>query len=630
MSTTPITFHAPAFQDLKDFANDPAGLAVFQSSWNTNVKAWTQQAMASATANQNQQCTHYDLSCEDLSKYKPPPGTLLVEWVAFPARLTQYLGQNQSPPTPYNYTQEQIYELADTGYLDGKSFPNIPTRQYLCPVADWSGDKQIYGPYGPRGWLDEYCEWSVVRNEAGTITRIDFVCENPEYWYSVWAVNPQLVARLYEEALNFEAPPGQQIKVAVEDLYLLDQNGKPVKDPSTGQFVYNPLNKWNRGTVSLRSGDASAFSGGAMHLTSTPNTVQTEMGLAGSATIQRKMPPPGAADTQALICCGLFGQAYRHSDPHIGQMVNLVVGGGARAAIADPTGLYIQWPQFDAFDFQLPDDPKLPAGAKPSDCWQVVRGAQTLTDSVTGQPYPGNFITHAVFQVPQAWRDAGVQFEVGDITINGLPLQWAGQLAQAIHIGLFARGIPGAQVAPVACANLNAPPSVSPAQMMYQDVWNVYYNNYVPNPMGQKISLASNTVMTPPTVAQGTSGLKLVLTCTLLAPNETKLPALAFLPPMDCAGEQAAFGQGKQPAPDNSLKATVKGVSNVTYAQPGNSYPSQYQLVTFELSVAAGAAPGLWGVLLTDPNQSQNNSGWFPALLLVVPAAKQPRRAPKA
>jgi hypothetical protein len=88
-------------------------------------------------------------------------------------------------------------------------------------------------------------------------------------------VNPERVAELYQEILNFGLPPRspEAVRVASADLELRDPiTGKPVIDPSTGAAAYNPLNKWNRGTVSVRGG-ANA-SGGAVHLTSTPNPQQ--------------------------------------------------------------------------------------------------------------------------------------------------------------------------------------------------------------------------------------------------------------------------------------------------------------------------------------------------------------------
>jgi hypothetical protein len=156
------------------------------------------------------------------------------------------------------------------------------------------------------------------------------------------------------------------------------------------------------------------------------------MGLAGGATVARKI---GNQYDQDLICCSQYGQPYRNSDPHIGQLVNQTVNGvnnnpkppatPAKIALADPSGLYIQKP--DLSQFYLPDDPKLPAGAKASDCWHIIRGAETPVDPVTEKSYLGNFILHAVFQIPQSWIEAGASFTVGDITIGGKPDEVANQ-----------------------------------------------------------------------------------------------------------------------------------------------------------------------------------------------------------
>lgn len=165
-----------------------------------------------------------------------------------------------------------------------------------------------YGPYGPRGWQDEYCEWSVTRNAQGKIIRVDFVCENPEYWNSLWMIDPNRVLELYQSTLG-------KPQIRIEDLYLYDKDNKVVIDPSTGRPGYNPLNKWNSGT------DSNDSAGGAMHLTSTPNTLQTEIGLASAATLQRKI---GNYDPNALICCAQYGQPQGAAMP---ALINVVAAG---------------------------------------------------------------------------------------------------------------------------------------------------------------------------------------------------------------------------------------------------------------------------------------------------------------
>jgi hypothetical protein len=582
-------FGTPARQ--QDFPSGSAEQQQLDAWWSTRVEGFTQQAIVGnpwTSQYQSDQTCYYDPLVTDI-----PTGTaaVLVSWVAFPNRLNQYLGQAQSPPqNPYNLSDDDILRLADTGGVAGTQaeFKQIPTVH--CPLADWSGTLGPYGPYGPRGWLDEYCEWSVTRNSEGKIVRVDFVCENPEYWYTLWQVDPSRVAAIYQQTLNLGVPTERQITVTVEDLQLVDPaTGKPVIDPSTGRPAYNPLNKWNTGTVSTRKGSASD-TGGAMHLTSTPNTLQTELGLAGGASVLRQL---GNSDPQALICCGVYGQSYRNSDPHIGQAVNEAVSGSppsqspAIVSLADPVGLYIQppenWELFTA-----------PGTLDPQDCWQVLRGASTLHDPVTGGEFPGAFMLHVAFQIPDSWP-AGMTVE--DIQIADAPIQFAGQIARTFQVGLYPRPIPATLAKSQPCVPAN-PPTVSPQplQLFYANLWDAYYATAVTNPVDQPMSLASNSVIVPPRVPAGASGLRMALTCAAVTPG--RAPTITF-----------------QGAGDVQV-SNVSEPTTVSYAVPGNTYPSPCQLVTFELSVSADAAAGGRGVVIVNPGQAPGE--WAPAFLEVV------------
>ncbi|MBX9838610.1 MAG: hypothetical protein K2X69_09905, partial [Silvanigrellaceae bacterium] len=466
----------------------------------------------------------------------------------------------------------------------------------------------------PRGWQDEYSEWSVTRNSDGKITRVDFVCENPEYWYTLWRVDPNAVAKKYQDTLNYGLPANSPnlIKVNVEDLYLNDPiSGKPVFDPFTKKPSYNPLNKWNSGPTSLRGKTAS---GGAMHLTSSPNTLQTEVGLAGAATVQRNV---GNINSQTLICCSQYGQSFRNSDPFIGQSVNQVVGGppASRVSLANPIGLYIQTPNFS--NYQLFDDPKLPSGAKVSDCWQVVRGHDILIDPVTNKPFNGNFILHAIFQIPASWIAAGVTKTIGDIKINSggvsSPIQWAGQIAQTYHVGLYARGISADDLEPVSCAiNLSNPSTdkklppaqAQPVQMMYQSLWNAYYGTKVPNPVNHPMTLATSSVIVPVPVRQGDQGLKMVLICTTAVKGtNNSLPTVTV--------------------PNSNITITVDqkaGLQDVTYAAPGNSYPSVFNMLTLTVNIDKNTAPGLYGIQVNNPGTGMPTAVTGPGYLNVFPS----------
>jgi hypothetical protein len=290
---------------------------------------------------------------------------------------------------------------------------------------------------------------------------------------------------------------------------VLSLDGKAVIDPETGQPVYNPLNTWNSGPVAVRTGDAARFSGGVMHLTSTPNTLQTELGLAGVSTVQVSS---GNADAQALICCGQFGQEYRHSDPHIGQSVNKVVGGEIvpgfyRVCLADPVGLYLQNlanPQ--AFGFAASIDPsKLPPAAQASDVFQVIRGSPQVLDPVTGANFPGQMNLHVVCQIPSAWLAAYPAMTLADITINQLAIKWAGQIANQFNVGLYARPLATDLSPPTQACASGLPTPGQPLQCIYSALFDGYYNNVELAPTGIAMSLASNSTMIPAIAGERTA-----------------------------------------------------------------------------------------------------------------------------
>lgn len=574
-------FTTPAFNN--DFPEDPALYEKLAAAWSQNVNGFTQQAITGSPWNSlyNSQQTGY---FNPLVTPIPDKSTVVdIAWIAFPNRVIQYLGQNQIPPNPYNLPENVLNQIADSGDL-----AKYPIPKNRCPQADWSGDTEPYGPYGPRGWLDEYCEFSVVRNASNKITRIDFCCENPEYFQTLWRISPQKVADVYTSTLNTGAPKSQWIKVTIADLQLTDPvSGKPVIDPQTGMPAYNPLNKWNYGTISTRgTPDAS---GGAMHLTATPNTLQTELGLAAGASVQRTQ---GGTDPQALICCSQYGQNYRNSDPHIGQSVYLTAS-KFNVSLADPPGLYIQMPSFA--QYQLPPDPKLPKGAKAADCWQIIRGFETILDPITNQPFPGSFILHAAFQIPQAWIDAGVSFTVGDIKIAGQPIQYGSQVASTLEIALFGRAItPVFKNPPLAC--VAPPPTITqaqPLQIMYQVLWNAYYGTVVNTPAGVQMVLASNSSVIPPTVKPGTQNLIALTYAAPAGPTnlpQPQWPTVVFTLPNG--------------AVDTSITTKVTGyIPNVYYAVPGNTYPSQNQLLNLQVSVAANSPAGVRGVVIVPAGQ---------------------------
>jgi hypothetical protein len=563
-------FDPPAMQN--DFPNDPTQYQRLVDLWTKNLNGYTEQSIVGNPWNalhSSNQTFYYN----PLTTHIPPGAQPVTHaWFAFPNRIVNYFS---------SFTQAQQWEFADNGFLaDGTPIPEIPTSDAVC--AGKSTPTTPYGPFGPRGWQDEYCEWSVTRNAQGKIVRVDFACENPEYWYTLWRIDPDRAAAIYAETL------GKPVRK--EDLYLTDAHGKPVIDPSTGFPAYNPLNKWNSGTVSTPT------SGGAMHLTSTPNTLQTEIGLAGAATVLRQV---GNQNAQLLLCCSQYGQPQRNSDPSIGQTVNTVVEGppANRVSLANPVGLYLQMPNFGGY--QLPSN--APSDLSPADFWKIVRGQLTLP----GFPAGTNFILHATYEVPAEYG-----FTVGDITIEGNPIVWASMIAQTFQVALNPLAISASgQQEPLPCIVFLDPTSQPPAkaqplQIMPLPLWQAYYSTPVQNPRQFPMNLASNTTITPPAVAIG-SGMTLALACaTVQLGPHGELPVVEFTLP-----------DTKQTDPN--IAVSVRSLEdNITYAVPGNTYPSQNQLLTLSIQVAPGAAAGQRGVRIT--NHGQPASEPAPYFLLVT------------
>lgn len=548
MVLTPPAFEflPPAFQ--QDFSDDPAKQEQLVRLWNTNLNAF----IAQGTLGDPWNASNMDGATQYFNpSITSPQGAAIAEiiWGAWPGRVAFYFE---------NLPMEDQLSISDRGLMaNGSQPPLIPAHP--CSIND--GVTQTFGPYGPRGFQDEYSEWSVQRDADGVITRIDFTCENPEYWNSLWMVDPNRALEIYQQTLDYAS-------ITLDDLILHDAQGNKVIDPSTGRPVYNPLNKWNSG------------SGGAMHLTSTPNTLQTEIGLASSSTLQRST---GNANQNALICCGEFGQNYRNSDPHIGGSVNRIVEAGFQVTLTNPPGLYIQMPNFSQYEYQ----------GKPIDAesfWTIRRGTKTLVNEY-GDTLPGNFILHATFEVP-----ADRNFRVGDMTIAGDTIRWGGQIAQTYNMQIVASALPSKGENPVKdCAGNPQNRTPAPQQLFHGSVFTAMLQHQVANPMQQPMNLLSNSTYIPPAVTPGSKSVSMVITTDSinLAAGD---PVLQFNNP--------------------DITSTYVSYEKVNYAVPGNSYPSESVALYFVVNIGENVTPGLYDVQLSAANQTPGPA--MPSLLHIV------------
>jgi len=426
MSTPFTRFSPPANQAQKDYQK--LGLeqqqAQFDTDWSNNLAGWTEAAIIG-----NPWTGLYDAPRTGyfnplISGFGDAPPAV-IDWTPFPNRLITYLTQADSAKNPQlggkPLTMDQVMQLADTGEIDINGTPlklydplgsnTLQLPSIRCPQIDWTGPYAAFTPSGPRGWLDEYCEWSITLDANGNMRSVMFTCENPAYYLTMWRIDPKAVLGLYRAYIDSA--------VQLEDLYLrypVDQptgkQGEPVIDPTTGLPAYDVTNKWNSGTA-RKPGQF----GGALHLTSAPNTLSAEIYLAGASTIQRS--DDSSENPQTLICCAKYGRNYRNSDPHIGFVANGIAYGN-RISLTDPVGLYLQQPK----NFSKWKDPQ---GNSVSQYWQITRGT-----AGTG-PLGSDQILHAVFEVPEK---AG--FSINDITIDGQKITHVGVIANQMKVALSA------------------------------------------------------------------------------------------------------------------------------------------------------------------------------------------------
>lgn len=277
----------------------------------------------------------------------------------------------------FNPMKIEIGEDAQNAVINWTAFPRNVTVTSVSDLQRWRRAESS------RDLQDEYCEWSVERDEqTDKITRITFTCEGPEYWEFLANSAPDVALDLYQKFVSSD--------VQLEDLFL--SNGR-----------YNSRNRWNNSTT-----------GGAMHLIQVNNSLGAEIELAAGSSVVREINGVILTGEDELIRCGRYGAVERHSDPHIGAIVNSVTRQKADVTLANPVGLYFD--DLNVAGWETPD------GSDPKSFWKYVRG----TDE---------FPVRAVYEVPNE-----LGFTVGDIKISGREIRFAAQIADFISIKLVGIG----------------------------------------------------------------------------------------------------------------------------------------------------------------------------------------------
>ena len=311
------------------------------------------------------------------------------------------LGQTAKRSQFFNALKDPIADDSVEKSIEWVAFPRI--------VEDGPGSQRQKWERadGSRSLQDEYCEWSVARDGDGKISRVTFTSEPGFYWEFLARRDRKKVLALYRDHVD----PA----VAEEDLF-----------PGGGD--YDPQNQWNSSTTD-----------GAMHLIQPSNTLGAEIELAAAATVVRRKGQRVITAEQELIECSLFGEPGRNSDPHIGGEVNEVARLGGDVTIADPIGLYIDrlvtagWETLD--------------GTDPQNYWSTTRGVK-------------GHAVRAVYEVPP-----GTGYVVGDILIDGQPIEFGSQIAERLFIRISGVGcrFDAAKVVPRPCVEAGGPAIVGVA-----------------------------------------------------------------------------------------------------------------------------------------------------------------------
>lgn len=316
-----------------------------------------------------------------------------------------------------NAWSAEVASYFSTGVDYNNGFPGNPSQFYdptktdtpapfSEPVIDWPGFPKLVRDEFPsdlqawkavdtasnngRDLQDEYLEWNVVKNAAGKITRVSFTCETRQYFEFLAKSDQPKLLEIYKQLVD----PAQAANVKATDLVV--------------GSTYQPRNKWNT-------------KHGAVHLIQPNNNLFAEVMIAAQACILRKRPDgTPITDSDELIRCSDYGEPGRASDPKIGAVVNAKARQKFSIALRNPVALYLT-------HWSTPGDWKKPDGTLVGNYWKLVRGkpAASAADAAMG--------LHLVYEVP-----AAEGFTVGDITVGARTIEYGGELAKQISVGLFA------------------------------------------------------------------------------------------------------------------------------------------------------------------------------------------------
>lgn len=272
---------------------------------------------------------------------------------------------------------------------------DTPPDAEVAPVV-WSAfPASLTGPFderlkradSSRQTQDEYCEWAIERNADGRITRVTFTTELPEYWAHLFATDRDGLVALYRDLTGQDVDPARLVRPG---------------------GAYLASNEWNDSTA-----------GRPAHLMQGSNSLGAAVKLAADATILREVDGVPVTGNQELVQCSALGNPFRNSDPSIAAAVNDAAATGAEITLGDPPGIYI--------DGLITGGMATPDGEDPGAFWTIERGDPA-------------HILRASYEVPE---EQSRGYVAGDVTIDGRPIDFGGQLAIRVRVRLEAVVKPG-------------------------------------------------------------------------------------------------------------------------------------------------------------------------------------------
>ena len=286
---------------------------------------------------------------------------------------------------PNFYNPTSTSEVGESHRVTWPATPGRLLSTRMSPEERWATAD------ADRNQQDEYCEWSVARDEDGKILRVTFTTEVPEYFDVLLDTESDLALDLYGQMAGQAVP--------IDALRAHDGN------------VFVRQSAFNNST-----------DGPIVHLSQGNNFLSAAIILAAQATVLREVDGKLLSHPQTLVRCGNLGDDRRHSDPQIGAAVNGLVANGADVSLSDPAGLYLDG--IVTAGFETRDD------TDAQEFWRIERG-----DS--------DHAVRAVFEVPPEHG-----YLVGDITIGGRSIEFGAQLADRVQVRVEAVSKPSESATP--------------------------------------------------------------------------------------------------------------------------------------------------------------------------------------